>query len=169
MCVFTHIPSLPFSRTHLVIHSRSHILSSSILHPHTSSNPSSPSLPFPSAVAVAVMHGSMQFNHHHHYHHHHHHPIVAQKFWEPIPVRTSSFASILPSMSKELLRSLELKLLDHLGFNTTMEPEMYEHYCQELRALFYTVCSKLQSQVASTFLCSPNHNSNPNHSFKSLT
>ena len=65
--------------------------------------------------------------------------IVAQKFWEPIPVRTSSFASILPSMSKELLRSLELKLLDHLGFNTTMEPEMYEHYCQELKALFYTV------------------------------
>ena len=46
-------------------------------------------------------------------------------------------------MSKELLRSLELKLLDHLGFNTTMEPEMYEQYCQELKVLFYSVRNDL--------------------------
>ena len=62
--------------------------------------------------------------------------IVAQKTWEDAPTRTSSFASILPSMSKELLRTLEFKLLSYLDFVTSVDPLVYNGYVMDLSALF---------------------------------
>ena len=44
--------------------------------------------------------------------------ILAQKMWDDIPLKTSSFAQILPSFSKSLLRNLELNALTLLQFST---------------------------------------------------
>lgn len=44
--------------------------------------------------------------------------ILAQKMWDDVPLKTSAFAHILPSFSKQLLRSLEMKALTLLQFST---------------------------------------------------
>ena len=44
--------------------------------------------------------------------------ILAQKMWDDTPLRTSSFADILPAFSKHLLRRLELAALTVLQFTT---------------------------------------------------
>ena len=44
--------------------------------------------------------------------------ILAQKMWDDTPLRTSSFADILPAFSKHLLRRLELAALTVLQFST---------------------------------------------------
>ena len=44
--------------------------------------------------------------------------ILAQKMWDDTPLKTSAFAHILPSFSKQLLRNLELSALTVLQFST---------------------------------------------------
>ena len=44
--------------------------------------------------------------------------ILAQKMWDDRPLRSSAFAIILPSFSKQLLRDLELKALSLLQFSS---------------------------------------------------
>ena len=44
--------------------------------------------------------------------------ILAQKMWDDTPLKTSAFVHILPSFSKQLLRSLELNALTILQFST---------------------------------------------------
>ena len=44
--------------------------------------------------------------------------ILAQKMWDDLPLKTSSFACILPSFTKQLLRTLELQALNLIQFRS---------------------------------------------------
>lgn len=70
--------------------------------------------------------------------------ILAQKVWDDQPLRTSSFASILPSISRTQLRQMEFEILNILQFNTGVPPSMYARYYFELRTLFDEVIGKYQ-------------------------
>ena len=47
--------------------------------------------------------------------------ILAQKMWDDLPLKTSSFAYILPSFTKQLLRNLELQALNLIQFSSGEE------------------------------------------------
>lgn len=47
--------------------------------------------------------------------------ILAQKMWDDLPLKTSSFACILPSFTKQLLRNLELQALNLIQFSSGEE------------------------------------------------
>jgi hypothetical protein len=66
--------------------------------------------------------------------------ILAQKVWDDIPLRTSSFVSILPGLRKEDLRKMEMEAFQLLDFNTTVKPSVYAKYYFELRELFHDIC-----------------------------
>ena len=65
--------------------------------------------------------------------------ILAQKVWDDVPVRTSAFASILPNVTKDNLRKMELKAFSLLDFCTTVKPSVYAKYYFELRQLFFEI------------------------------
>lgn len=65
--------------------------------------------------------------------------ILAQKVWDDIPVRTSAFASILPNLTKDHLRKMEMKAFSLLDFCTTVKPSVYAKYYFELRQLFFEI------------------------------
>jgi Cyclin, N-terminal domain len=44
--------------------------------------------------------------------------ILAQKMWDDLPLKTSSFACILPSFTKQVLRTLELQALNLIQFSS---------------------------------------------------
>ena len=70
--------------------------------------------------------------------------LLFLKVWDDQPLRTSSFATILPGISKTQLRTMEFKILNILQFNTGVPPSMYARYYFELRTLFDEVIGRYQ-------------------------
>ncbi len=62
--------------------------------------------------------------------------ILAQKVWDDVPLKTSSFASILPGVTKDTLRQLEMRAFNLLDYNTSVKLSVYAKYYFELRQLF---------------------------------
>jgi hypothetical protein len=65
--------------------------------------------------------------------------IIAQKFWEDNPLKTSAFSIILPSISKSQLREWERQGLDLLEYSVRVKPSLYAKYYFELRQLFVEI------------------------------
>lgn len=68
--------------------------------------------------------------------------MVAQKCWDDQPLRTSSFHHLIPNISKEVLRDLEMEMLEGLEFNAFVKPELYYQYFFELKQLFQDITGK---------------------------
>jgi hypothetical protein len=64
--------------------------------------------------------------------------ILAQKMWDDRPLRTSAFVGMLPVMTKQQFRDLELKALNLIQFSTSVKPSLYAKYYFALRSLFST-------------------------------
>jgi len=62
--------------------------------------------------------------------------ILAQKVWDDKPLKTSSFSSILSSVTKEALIAAEMKVFALLEYSTTVRPSVYVKYFLELHELF---------------------------------
>lgn len=62
--------------------------------------------------------------------------ILAQKVWDDNPLKTSSFSSVLTSVSKEALIAAEMKVFSLLEYSTTVRPSVYVKYFLELHELF---------------------------------
>lgn len=62
--------------------------------------------------------------------------ILAQKVWDDCPQRTSSFALMIPSTTKEQMRVLEMSAFRMLDFGTRVKPSTYARYYFELRKLY---------------------------------
>mmetsp|Transcript_26305 Transcript_26305/g.37625 ORF Transcript_26305/g.37625 Transcript_26305/m.37625 type:complete len:418 (-) Transcript_26305:316-1569(-) len=65
--------------------------------------------------------------------------MVAQKMWDDNCLHTSSFASILPSVSKQQLKDVELKFLSLLNFYTHVKSSTYAKNYFDLRSLFAAI------------------------------
>lgn len=65
--------------------------------------------------------------------------ILAQKVWDDSSLRTSSFASILPGVSKSELKALELKIFQLLNYATSVKPSIYARFYFELREIFKSI------------------------------
>ena len=72
--------------------------------------------------------------------------ILAQKVWDDIPLRTSSFTKIVPAYSKRALRDMESKALDLLQYLTSVKPSLYAKYYFELRQLFTEIMGFQESE-----------------------
>jgi hypothetical protein len=62
--------------------------------------------------------------------------IIAQKVWDDHHLKTSSFVRILPNVTKEQLKDIEMLAFSLLDFNTIVKPSVYAKYYFELRQLF---------------------------------
>lgn len=69
--------------------------------------------------------------------------ILAQKVWDDASLRTSSFASILPGVTKSNLKALELKIFMLLNYATSVKPSIYARFYFELREIFKTITGEL--------------------------
>lgn len=65
--------------------------------------------------------------------------IIAQKVWDDKSLRSSSFATMLPPISKRLLRTVEFKILEMLDFTTVVKLSSYARYFFQLRQLHNSV------------------------------
>ena len=78
--------------------------------------------------------------------------IVAQKIWDDVPLKTSSFKKLLPNVSKHDLNQLERKVLQLLAYSTCVKPSMYARIYFELNEIY-------------NILSMSNNNNNNNSSF----
>lgn len=62
--------------------------------------------------------------------------IVAQKIWDDVPLKTSSFKKLLPNVSKHDLNQLERKVLQLLAYSTCVKPSMYARIYFELNEIY---------------------------------
>lgn len=69
--------------------------------------------------------------------------ILAQKVWDDASLRTSSFASILPGVTKSHLKALEVKIFMLLNYATNVKPSIYARFYFELREIFKTITGEL--------------------------
>ncbi len=69
--------------------------------------------------------------------------ILAQKVWDDASLRTSSFASILPGVTKHNLKALEVKIFKLLNYGTSVKPSIYARFYFELREIFKTITGEL--------------------------
>lgn len=60
--------------------------------------------------------------------------------WDDTPLKTSQFVALLPSVTTQQLRDVEMKLLNALDFRTTVKPREYAANYFELRDLFAQIC-----------------------------
>lgn len=65
--------------------------------------------------------------------------ILAQKVWDDRPIKTTSFITLLPAVSKDRLISIELKVFQALEYITTVKSSLYAKYYFELRELFVQI------------------------------
>jgi hypothetical protein len=65
--------------------------------------------------------------------------ILAQKMWNDNGLRTSSFAGLVPPISRTDLRILESRVLQLLDYSIGVKPSLYAKYYFELRLLFTTI------------------------------
>lgn len=61
---------------------------------------------------------------------------VAQKMWDDTPLRTSSFAKVLPGVCKIQLRDMEMKIFKLLEFSAHVKPQEYNEQYLELREIY---------------------------------
>eukprot|EP00401_Gymnodinium_catenatum_P076605 CAMPEP_0117526128 /NCGR_PEP_ID=MMETSP0784-20121206/36127_1 /TAXON_ID=39447 /ORGANISM="" /LENGTH=338 /DNA_ID=CAMNT_0005322349 /DNA_START=17 /DNA_END=1030 /DNA_ORIENTATION=- len=61
---------------------------------------------------------------------------VAQKMWDDTPLRTSSFAKVLPGVCKIQLRDMEMKVFTLLEFSAHVKPQEYNEQYFELREIY---------------------------------
>ena len=64
--------------------------------------------------------------------------ILAQKMWNDRPIKTGSFAKLLP-LEKSVLRGLEARAFQMMEFSIGVKPSLYVKYYFELRQLFTTI------------------------------
>lgn len=69
--------------------------------------------------------------------------VLAQKVWDDTPLRTSSFLSILPNVTKEVLRELEIKIFELLNFCTGVRPSVYASYYFDLRDIYQCITGEV--------------------------
>lgn len=65
--------------------------------------------------------------------------ILAQKVWDDRPIKTSSFITLLPTVSKDQLIAIEMKVFQALDYITTVKSSLYAKYYFELRELFVQI------------------------------
>jgi hypothetical protein len=65
--------------------------------------------------------------------------IIAQKFADDKCLRTGSFASILPGVDKEQLKSAELQVFQLLGYTGQVKPAVFAKFYYELRCIFQAI------------------------------
>ena len=70
--------------------------------------------------------------------------ILAQKIWDDASLRTSSFASILPGVSKTELKGLEFKIFTLLNYCTTVKPSVFARFYFELREIFKSITGEFR-------------------------
>lgn len=68
--------------------------------------------------------------------------LLAQKMSDDRPLKTSSFARILPAINKIQLRDIERSTLRLLDFNAHVRPLTYARYYFELHSLFTEISAK---------------------------
>jgi len=85
--------------------------------------------------------------------------IVAQKIWDDIPLKTSSFKKLLPNVSKHDLNKLERNVLQLLAYSTCVKPSMYARIYFELNEI-YNILSMSNNNNS----CNNNNNNNHHHS-----
>lgn len=73
--------------------------------------------------------------------------ILAQKVWDDRPVRTSSFADMIPNTTKDQMRFLELSGFRLLDFGTRVKPSTYARHYFELRNLYVEIVGKEASET----------------------
>lgn len=74
--------------------------------------------------------------------------ILAQKVWDDSALRTSSFASVLPGVTKTQLKVLELKVFTLLNFSTHVKPSLYARAYYDIRTIFKTILTEYEGGVA---------------------
>ena len=74
--------------------------------------------------------------------------ILAQKVWDDVALRTSSFASVLPGVTKTQLKALELKVFTLLNFSTHVKPSLYARAYYDIRTIFKTILTEYEGGVA---------------------
>ena len=74
--------------------------------------------------------------------------ILAQKVWDDSALRTSSFASVLPGVTKTQLKALELKVFTLLNFSTHVKPSLYARAYYDIRTIFKTILTEYEGGVA---------------------
>ena len=62
--------------------------------------------------------------------------MIAHKMWEDNAYKTSSFATLLPGVSKQAVRDMEFKFLDMIDFHITISSSLYAKYYFELRQMY---------------------------------
>ena len=84
--------------------------------------------------------------------------IVAQKIWDDVPLKTSSFKKLLPNVSKHNLNQLERNVLQLLAYSTCVKPSMYARIYFELNEI-YNILSMSNNNNS----CNNNNNNNNNN------
>lgn len=70
--------------------------------------------------------------------------VLAQKVFDDCSLRTSSFASILPGVTKSELKALEFKVFSMLNFCTGVKPSVYARFYFELREIFKSITGEFR-------------------------
>lgn len=68
--------------------------------------------------------------------------ILAQKMSDDKPLKTSSFAKVVPMVTKQQLRDIERSMLKLLDYCLHVRPLTYARYYFELHSLFVEIASK---------------------------
>lgn len=69
--------------------------------------------------------------------------IIAQKIFDDGSLRTSSFATIMPGVTRKCLKALELRIFMLLRYATGVKPTIYARFYFELREIFKTITGEL--------------------------
>jgi hypothetical protein len=70
--------------------------------------------------------------------------MLAQKVFDDQSLRTSSFALILPGVTKSQLKALEFKIFSLLNFCTGVKPSVYARFYFELREIFKSITGEFR-------------------------
>jgi len=65
--------------------------------------------------------------------------MLAQKLHDDIPLRTSSFTTILPGVAKEALKTIELRVFELVDHKLRVKPSAFAKFYFELRAIFQAI------------------------------
>ncbi len=81
--------------------------------------------------------------------------ILAQKVWDDRPLRTSAFAKIFPSLTKEVAIAAETSIFRLLEFNATVKPSVYAKYYFELHYIYKEITGASQRQREGGWIMTP--------------
>ena len=72
--------------------------------------------------------------------------MIAQKFWDDTSIRTSSFVTILPGITKSQLKDNELCVFSLLDYTGSVKPSLYAKFFFELRAIFCAITGDFRNE-----------------------